>query len=118
MTLASQIESDVDNVFHNTDDFAVSVSQWPLGVSANAVTATVVFIPDGPTRDKEAGEATSTMGTVYAPDSLTLNVRDRWQIESEMWEVIQLHKEEGGMVPVEVQRVEDHSRRRARRSRD
>lgn len=46
MTLASQLVSDVSSVFLETDDFATSVTQYPLGVVANAVTLTAVFDQD------------------------------------------------------------------------
>lgn len=114
MTLADLITADVSTVFLNTSDFAESITHRPGGVSANDTAVTVVFIPDqGSTanrKDDTTGEARVSTATIHAATSLGIAAADQFVRNSEVWSVLTVGPDSGGMQKVAVQRVTEDRR--------
>lgn len=106
MTLASQISDDVADVFLNTDDFAETVSRYPLGVAASAESVTAVFAERDPSQDTTRGDDNMRTGALHVADSVDADPRDSWLIQSEVWETTSVSGSSGGMKVVEVKRRE------------
>lgn len=118
MTLSSLITSDVSGVFLNTDDFAETVTHWPLGVSANAASVTAVFIEgqggsEDPRRDLSRGEEVVHRARLYVPSGTSTDERDIWVVNSVQWQTLAVGPTEGGMTTVQLQR-NDRERRTGR----
>lgn len=110
MTLSSLITSDVTNVFGNTDDFAEDVTQWPLGVSANAATVEGCNFQEGtgaseePRRDLSRGEEVAHHARLYVPSTTSTDEKDVWVVNSVQWQATAVGPTEGGMTTVHLKR--------------
>lgn len=116
MTLASQIQSDNAAVFLNTDDFAQSVTRYPLAVTADAVAVTAVWEPDEPSvtgmgsaQNRERGLDNDRKGTLRIAETVGADTRDTWLIASQLWSTLSVQTVDG-MQYCRLQRWENELR--------
>jgi len=96
-TLSDDIDTDVSRVFLDVRHFASSVTRYPLGIIANAVTVTVLWTPTSANEDMKRGRTNERSGTLQLADSVVVDSRDLWLIDSEMWSAGQWKTLPGGM---------------------
>lgn len=96
-----------------SEHFGQTVSRYPLGVVADSVSvADVWFHEKDATRDKSRGDEIVRTATLLVSDSVTLDSRDAWLINSEEWQVKAIGNTEGGRQRVTLQKNdrETHSK--------
>lgn len=107
MTLASQMETDVADVFLNTDEHAQTVTRVAGGVSTsvNAVWEPMESQSDttGPEVTHETGKALVWRGRLYVASSQTVAETDEWTIDGETYQCVEIGKPSGGMRVIHLQ---------------
>ncbi len=81
-----QLADHVTNVFLNTDQFAVTYTQYPAGNSGSPVSVKGVFQEFKPVRNMEAGEAVDKTAELEIPESVAVAEKDVWVINGEEWQ--------------------------------
>lgn len=116
MTLKTQIASDA-SVFLDTDEFADSLTHYPLGVVASAATVTAVFIPAEPELHHERGKGIIIRGELHVASSLSVNDKDVWLINSSKYKTERIGDAEQGLRIIHVVRRDAHFTTSDRRTR-
>lgn len=106
MTLASQILADVEDVFLSTDDFAETVSRYPLGVTASPESVVGVFAERDPNQETARGDDNNRTATLHVADSVDTDPRDTWLIGGEVWNTTSVSGASTGMKTIELRRNE------------
>lgn len=100
-----------------SDDFAVaspdllyemgeSVTRYPLGVEANAVTVTGLFAERTANQLAGRGDDNSRSATLEVAASVATDPRDTWLINSEVWQTTSVNGASAAMKIVELRRNE------------
>ena len=92
------------------DHFAETVTRYPLGVVANSEPVTAIFIESKPVRDTSRGEEVVRKGELHVKDSVTVDEKDQWLINSELWQTLAVGGVEGGMRILQLQRNDPETR--------
>lgn len=87
MSLATQIEGDVEGVFLNTDDFAQTVVRYPLAVTGSPESVIAVFAEKDASQETTRGDENERTATLHVAASVDADPRDTWLINSEVWQV-------------------------------
>lgn len=91
-------------------EFGAAVTHRPLNDSANDASVTAIFQEMTPQESAERGKSVVRRGKVTVYSTVSLSVKDRWQISSEWWEAVSVRVLQGGISEVSVQRQEDELR--------
>lgn len=118
MTLASQIVSDVETVFLNTDDFAEEITHYPLGelLSETTITAIVDLTDEikspasgGSVKEDPRGPAGQRIYRncrLHVAATLSIDDRDKFLINDQTWSVKRIAGRDSGMLVVWLTRAE------------
>lgn len=106
MSLATQIQSDVSDVFLNTSDFAESVTRYPLGATGSPESVTAVFAERDASQDTTRGDDNNRTATIHVASSVDADPRDTWLINSEVWETTAVKGSGDGMAVIELRKRE------------
>lgn len=105
------MESDVDEVFLNTDEFGESLTHWPRGEVGYEATVTAIFEEMDPADHNDRGKATERRAKLTVSSSVDVDVRDRWRRgEEEWWNAFRISTDIHGVHYVWVRRVDDEIR--------
>lgn len=110
-TLKAQIASDVSAVFLNEEEHADSVTRYPLGDTAAGEPVTAIWEEDDPQQLLKSGKESERMGTLSIAEDQTADDRDRWLINSEIWDAVTVGRIEEGMKTVRVKRIVEEYRK-------
>lgn len=114
------------SVFLNPDHYAEKITQYPLGVAANAVAGVVAIVhkqDEGETPiDDERGSVVIRWCTVSLPATLSVTIdersqqRDQFLIDGELWHAEKILKRTPYRLLVRLKREEKASTKRTRLS--
>lgn len=110
MTLKDDILSDVDAEILNEDDFAESITHWPLGAEANAAPVVAVVNWDETEKIANKGKKFCSKASLYLSSSNSLDSKDVWIINAISYQTLTVSPPEGGLVVVEIKYVDKHYR--------
>ncbi len=94
---AEQIRGVVSNTvaFHRHGE---EITHNPGGIVADAATVTAIWNETEVIRSTENGEQLQRSGELIVPSSVTLKVRDTWEIDGETWQTVRIMpKSQGGL---------------------
>ena len=83
-----------------------SVTRYPLGVVANAVSVTGVFSERSPNQAMTRGDDNDRTATLEVAASVSTDPRDTWLISSEVWNTTSVSGASTGMKTIELRRNE------------
>lgn len=89
--------------------FGESLTRYPLGVSANAVSVTAMFAEDMPSVTADRGLGTKRMATITVAAGVSVSVKDRWVRSGETWAAKTI-RDTGAATEVKVELVSDEIR--------
>ena len=92
------------------DTFGAAITHRPLGVAASDVSVTGIVEELPPQAMDERGVGTRRRAMLQVEDSVSVNVRDRWIINSVAWETDSVEGDYGGMIRVSISRPVDEIR--------
>ena len=92
-----------------------SVTRYPLGIVADAVSVTAMFEEIEPALDTQRGEDNVRRGRLSMADSVEAHPNDTWTIGGVHWDARSVGQKQNGMITVEVQRTEALRTRRGSR---
>lgn len=114
MSLDDLIESDMDDVFLDTDDFAVTITRYPSGDTDSGESVTAVFSEfatgTAQHRDYSRGKETVRVGKLTVKSDQTVTQSDQWLINSELWQTLEIPGANFGAREIMLQRNDIQSR--------
>lgn len=106
MTLADLMKADVDDVFLNLDDFAVSVIRLRDGSQSSRQPVTGIFTQMPVDVTTARGKGYDRRAELMLNDSYAICEADAFMVEKERWEVERIGKPQDGAVTVYLRRYE------------
>lgn len=89
--------------------FGESLTRYPLGVAANAVSVTAMFAEDSPSVTVERGIGTRRTATITVASGISVSVKDRWVRSGVTWAAKTI-RDTGSATEVKVELVSDEIR--------
>jgi hypothetical protein len=94
-----------------------TVTQWPLGVTSDAVAVSNAVWNELDSSDYEGhGKEVRRRGTLFVPDATNIDARDAWIIRDEQWQTVAWDRDQGGNKRVQVASSENERRQSPVRS--
>ena len=127
MTLASQMTTDVVQVFLNTEDFAQVVTHYANGDESSGASMTVIWFPDalegsnenegdGRVLHRDTGDKIRQSGLLEVANTESVTeLKDTFLINSELWALKRIIGKDANMMTLLVVKTDKIKTRRQRR---
>ena len=109
MSLKDLIESDVQDVFLDTDEFAETVTRYSSGTGAGVSVTAIVTLDDGEV-DTSSGTTHVHNGYCDVPEATIVNVKDSFTIRGNATQVTKVREADSGMKRFWFERVSYENR--------
>lgn len=110
MTLASQLQTDIDTVFLNTDDFAISVVRLIGGRQSQRQPMTGIFTQSDPEHDTQRGKGTMRRAELLLNDATCISTDDAFLIDQQRYEVQRVSDPQDGATTVYLIRYDGEAK--------
>lgn len=105
-TLADAMREDATAVFLDTREFAQCVLRFPAGNQNTPISVTGTWTERPPQRSSGYGDKTKRVGVLVIADTVTVDIKDLWEINESHWAVETLDRLETGWRHLSLIRAE------------